>query len=147
MSRKKYARSLSGKGASLKGARWNLAGVNLIYTSANRSLAMAEVAVHFSLATLPNDYVMISIFIPDDISLKKLNKSNLPPDWNAFPHSTSTQLIGDRFVRKNNYCILQVPSVVTRGDYNLLINPHHPDFKRIKTEEIISFPFDDRIFE
>ncbi|MBA2407387.1 MAG: RES family NAD+ phosphorylase, partial [Chitinophagales bacterium] len=52
LSRQKFAGSLSGKGAAIKGARWNSAGVELIYTSANRSLAMAEIAVHFSLATL-----------------------------------------------------------------------------------------------
>jgi len=108
---------------------------------------MAELAVHFTLATLPDDYVMISIFIPDDISLKRINVSDLPADWNAFPHSVSTQRIGDDFVTENKYCILQVPSAVTQGDYNILINPNHPDFKRVKITEIVKFPFDKRIFK
>ena len=146
LSRKKFA-NLSGKGAALKGARWNSVGVELIYTAANRSLAMAEVAVHFTLATLPGDYMMISIFVPDDISLQKLNVSDLPKDWNKFPHPTSTQLIGDKFVADNKYCVLQIPSSVTRGDYNFLINPNNPDFTRIKIIDIVNFPFDDRIFK
>lgn len=147
LSRKKYAGRLSGKGASIKGGRWNSEGVELIYTALNRSLAMAEVAVHFTLATLPADYVMITVFIPDDLSVKKLHPSELPPDWNVFPHVGATQLIGDRFVRENKYGLLQVPSVVTQGDYNILINPHHPDFKKIKKIETVAFPFDERIFE
>ncbi|MFM7585785.1 MAG: RES domain-containing protein [Bacteroidota bacterium] len=41
----------------------------MIYTAQNRSLAMAEVAVHLTLATLTDDYMMLTIDIPDDIKL------------------------------------------------------------------------------
>jgi RES domain-containing protein len=147
LSRRKFATSLSGKGAAIKGARWNSVGVELIYTAANRSLAMAEVAVHFTLATLPDDYVMMTIFIPGDVSLLKLNISDLPIDWNMFPHPASTQSIGDKFVSDNKYCVLQIPSSVTFGDYNFLINPNHPDFSKIRIMEVVDFPFDKRIFK
>ena len=147
LSREKFARTLSGKGAAIKGARWNSIGVELIYTAANRSLAMAEVAVHFTLATLPVDYMMVTIFIPDDISLQKLTITDLPADWNTFPHPTTTQIIGDKFISDNKYCVLQIPSAVTRGDYNILINQNHSDFKRIKIVATEKFPFDKRIFK
>ena len=80
LSREKFANTLSGKGAAIKGARWNSAGVEIIYTASNRSLAMAEVAVHFTLATLPIDYMMTTIFIPDDIPLQRLQLKDLPKD-------------------------------------------------------------------
>lgn len=147
LSRKKYAEPLSGHGAALKGARWNSVGIELIYTAANRSLAMAEIAVHFTIATLPKDYVMMSIFIPDDISIQKLTIQDLPNDWNIFPHPGSTQSIGDKFVTSNKHCILQIPSSVTSGDFNYLINPKHQDFQRIKIVELVEFPFDNRIFK
>lgn len=147
LSREIYASTLSGKGAALKGARWNSIGVEVIYTASNRSLAMAEVAVHFSLATLPTDYMMVTINIPDDISLQKLNVSDLPKNWNTFPHPISTQAIGDKFITANKHCILQIPSSVTQGDYNLLINPGHPDFTRITIVKVEKFPFDKRIFK
>ena len=51
LTRQKFASRLSGKGAAIKGARWNSPGVEIVYTAVNRSLAMAEVAVHFTLAT------------------------------------------------------------------------------------------------
>lgn len=146
LSREKYAAPLSGKGAAMKGARWNSVGVKLIYTASNRSLAMAEVAVHLTLATIPNDYVMLTIYLPDDISTQKLTVNDLPNDWNVFPHRTSTQAVGDKFVSDNNHCVLQIPSAVTRGDYNLLINPHHSEFSKIKIIEIEKFPFNERIF-
>ena len=147
LSREKFAKTLSGKGAALKGARWNSAGIEMIYTAANRSLAMAEVAVHFTLATLPNDYVMMTLFISDDISLQKLTIADLPTDWNVFPHPSATQAVGDRFVFDNKYCVLQIPSAVTQGDYNLLINPTHSEFKKIQITFIEPFLFDKRIFK
>lgn len=147
LSRKKFASTLSGKGAALKGARWNSIGVEIIYLASNWSLAMAEVAVHFTLATLPSDYMMITIFIPDDISIQKLNISDLPTDWNIFPHPSTTQSIGDRFIAENKFCVLQIPSAVTQGDYNLLVNQNHPDFKQIKIIASDKFPFDKRIFK
>ena len=147
LSRERYASKLSGKGAAMKGARWNSIGVEMIYTASNRSLAMAEVAVHFTLATLPDDYMMITIFIPDNISLLKCNVSDLPSDWNTFPHPNSTQIIGDNFIAENKFCVLQIPSVVTQGDYNLLINPRHKEFDSIKIIAANKFPFDKRIFK
>lgn len=147
LSRERFSNILTGKGAAIKGARWNSIGVELIYCAANRSLAMAEVAVHLSLSTLPDDYVMMTLFIPDDVSIIKLSVVDLPKGWNNFPHPSATQAIGDKLVSANEYCILQIPSVVTKGDYNYLINPKHPDFARIKIIDISKFPFDKRIFK
>jgi RES domain-containing protein len=147
LSREKFSSVLSGIGAALKGARWNSIGIEMIYTAANRSLAMAEVAVHFSVSTIPDDYVMITIFIPDDISIKKMNVSDLPLNWNSFPHPSTTQAIGDKFIFENKYCVMQIPSSVTQGDYNILINPKHIDFKQIKIIEITKFAFDQRLFK
>ena len=147
LSREKFSSNLSGIGAAMKGARWNSVGIEMIYTASNRSLAMAEVAVHLSLATLPDDYMMMTIYIPDNISLTKLSISDLPLDWNKFPHPSTTQSIGDKFVSENLYCVLQIPSSVTEGDYNLLINPHHPEFKKISILETKKFVFDQRLFK
>ena len=145
--REKYATPLSGVGASLKGARWNSPGTELIYTAINRSLAMAEVAVHLTLATLPEDYLMVTIHVPEDISVEKISADDLPVDWKEFPHPSSSQRIGDQFVQKKEACILIVPSAVTQGDFNILINPKHPEFGKISIIKMEKFPFDHRIFK
>ena len=147
LAREKFANQLSGRGAAIKGGRWNSVGVEIIYTAANKSLAMAEVAVHLTLATLPDDYMLVTIFIPDEVSIQKIELSNLPHDWNTFPHPMSTQATGDNFALENKFCILQIPSVVTKGDYNFLLNPNHGDFNKIKILSIEKFPFDKRIFK
>jgi len=144
--REQFAQTLSGKGAAINGARWNSQGVEMIYTAINRSLAMAEVAVHFSIATMPKNYMMVTIDLPDDIEIKTLNAEHLPANWNQFPHPTSTQKIGNLFILKNTHCCLKVPSVVTQGDFNILINPQHKEFARVRIINIEQFPFDQRIF-
>ena len=143
--RERYAGNLSGMGAALRGARWNSVGVELLYTAANRSLAMAEVAVHLTLATLPPDFRMVTIEVPDDVAVLQLEISDLPTNWNVFPHVRTSQAIGDHFVREGKFCVLRIPSVVTKGDYNFLINPYHADFQRIRIVGIEAFIFDKRL--
>lgn len=147
LARKRHQLQLSGKGAAIQGGRWNSKGIEIIYTAKSRALAMAEVAVHLSLATLPTDFVMMEIEIPKHISPIKLNSHKLPSNWNAWPYSQKTQKFGDDFIRANTACILEVPSAVVAGDFNILINPSHPQFKSIKIIKMEDFPFDKRIFE
>ena len=129
------------------GNRWNSKGTEIIYTAESRALAMAEVAVHLTLATLPSDYVLIEIEIPDNIIIKEIILKELDEDWNNHPPNSNTQKIGDEFIDSIKECLLKVPSAVVQGDSNYLINPYHTDFKKIKIIEITDFPFDKRIFK
>jgi RES domain-containing protein len=146
LSRKKHPIALSGKGAAMFGARWNFKGTEIVYVAQNRALAMAEVAVHLSLATLPKDFVMLTIDIPDTISIELLDEKKLQKGWNVFPHSFATQVLGDDFIKRNETCLLKVPSAIVKGDFNFLINPYHEDFKLITIIDKTDFPFDKRIF-
>lgn len=147
LSKRKYSSQFSGKGAAKSGNRWNSKGTEIIYCGESRSLVMAEVVVHLSIATLPSDYVMIEIDIPEEIAIHSIDTSKLPLDWNIFPHNLETQLIGDDFINANKKCILKVPSSVVEGDFNYLINPFHPEFSKIKIIKISDFKFDRRFFE
>ena len=147
LARKKFAGELSGKGAALEGARWNSPGTEIIYTAANRSLCMAEVVVHLTLASLPADFMMATILIPDSLSMKIVKDKGLPANWNSFPYGIESQRFGDKFVNEMEFCLLKIPSAVTKGDFNILINPAHPEFKKIKIVHTEAFPFDRRIFK
>ena len=138
LTRERFAKGLSGKGSSMMGARWNSVGVELIYTAPNRALAMA---------TMPSDYHMLTIFVPDDIELSIVVVSDLLSGWNEFPYSSSSQSVGDKFAANNHSCLLKVPLAVVQGEHNILINPKHKDFSRIEIVETVKFPFDKRIFK
>ncbi len=146
LSRKKYKDELSGTGASLHGQRWNSKGIEVIYTAQTRALANSEVAVHLPLGILPADYFMVKIEIPDSIKIEELNKTDLPSNWDSIPFRPESQLVGDEFVNANEAAVLKVPSVVVKGENNYIINPKHPDFKKIKILDSEPFPFDPRLF-
>ena len=148
LTREKYCLDLSGKGAYLIGGRWNSKGVHVLYTAANRSLAMAEVAVHLNFAYLPDDYYMVEIFVPDNAPLLKISEYELPEYWNSIRFNQyKLKKNGDNFIKENKYLSMQVPSVVTKGDYNILLNPAHALFDKVKVINMEKFPFDHRMFE
>jgi RES domain-containing protein len=112
-------------------------GKAVIYTSESRALCVAEIAVHIPLGIIPDNYVLVTIEIPNEIS----------PDWRYFPYVQSTRLIGDKFLMQNRSLVLQVPSAVIPGDFNYLINPAHKDIGRIKILKTEPFLFDERLFD
>lgn len=146
LAKSKYARDLSGKGAGKAGGRWNSKGIDMIYTSESRSLCTVEIAVHTPLGLLPQDYVLITLEIPDDIPVKLISESLLPYQWIAFPHTRLTQEQGDNFILENKFLLLKVPSAVVKGDHNILINPHHADLSLVNIIKVEPFVFDTRLF-
>ena len=145
--REKYLKTtLTGRGASMsKGYRWNSLNTRLVYTSENRALAMLEVSVHLDLSEdLPADRYYVEIEIPGDITILEVKIEDLPGDWDAKPPTITTQIIGDDFVFQNEAAILKVPSSIVSQEFNYLINPNHPDAKRIKVINKIPMKFDNR---
>ncbi len=118
----------------------------MLYTSANRALCMAEIAVHVPLGLIPRGYLLMSINVPSSIKIKRLSESSLPKNWKDFQFTQSTQKIGDDFIKAGKFAILEVPSAVVEGDSNFLINPRHKDAKKIKLKESVPFSFDERLF-
>lgn len=146
LSKSKYAHDLSGRGAERSGARWNSKGVPMLYTGASRALCTAEIAVHTPLGNIPEDYMIVTLELPEDAALTEISMSQLPADWKSIPHTHSTQRMGDHFVVNGKHLVMKVPSVVVQGDYNFLLNPLHRDFNRIKILEVAPFSFDERLF-
>ena len=119
----------------------------LFFINLLNAFIIEQMAFHLTLATLPADFMMVSILIPDSLLVQEIPLSQLPTNWQSFPHPSSTQVFGDQFVAENKSCVLKIPSVVTPGDFNFLINPYHPDFAKIKIHQVEKFPFDQRIFK
>ena len=147
LTRKKYRDPLSGKGAAIRGARWNSAGTEVLYTSSSRALAMTEVLVHLDRNIIPKDFVMVQVEIPDNPIAATVPVDELPQNWNAFPYMEETQNLGDTFILKQENLILKVPSAIVAGDYNYLINTAHPLFKKIRIDSMSDFPIDLRLFK
>ena len=146
--REKYlTTTLRGIGASMaKGYRWNSLHTKLVYTSESRALATLEVSVHLDLSEdLPSDRFYVEVDIPDDITIMEVNIEDLPADWEAKPPALTTQIIVDDFVHENDAAVLKVPSSIVHQEFNYLINPNHPDSKKISVRDVIPMTFDARL--
>ncbi|HMR19037.1 MAG TPA: RES family NAD+ phosphorylase [Sphingobacterium sp.] len=131
--------------ASGRAARWNSNDMQMIYTASSRSLACLENVVHRNQLGLSALFRAMIIEIPDDIKIKTIDKSLLHDNWKDFGNMYLTQRIGDIWVSKIETAVLKVPSSIIDVEYNYLINPLHPDFKRIKLLKTEPFIFDERI--
>lgn len=146
-SQEKYCKDLSGHGAFLVGGRWTLAGTYALYTALNRALAYVEYYVHqFERNTWPKDLRMAVIEIPDEhADYVTLDLKKLPKTWTALPYNHQIQKIGSELFSQGKLGVF-VPSVVVKGERNLILNPLHPDFKKkIKIREIEEFNLDERL--
>jgi len=144
LSKGKYHRDLSGKGAEIHGGRWNSKGIALLYTSQSRALTFAEISMHIPLGIVPKDYFLITIEIPDTADILELTEADMPADWRSNPHSGSTQKIGDEFTTELKHLVLRVPSAVVPGDFNYLINPFHSMISEVTIADVEPFEFDSR---
>ena len=136
----------SGHGAELSGGRWNGKGVPAIYASESIALCTTEIAVHIPMGMLPLNYVLVYYEIPDE-SIETIDLQDLPDRWNSYPHSSSTQQIGDNFIRQNASLALKVPSAVVPQESNFLINPKHEEISKIKILDVAPYNFDVRLFK
>ncbi len=126
-----FARSaFSGEGARLYGGRWNPKGVRMVYTAANQSLAMLEMLVQDQ--PLRARYVMIEARIPGEVTIARVGVDDLPSDWRDIGARGTLQAIGAEWAGKRSAAVLAVPSTIIPTESNYLLNPLHPDFKRIK---------------
>ncbi len=135
-----------GEGARRAGGRRNSKGTRILYMSENRSLSVLEVLVHLT-DTPPDKFVLGAAEVPENISYESLHESDLPSDCQTLVvrRQDATRRLGDEWVKSLRSAVLLVSSVVT-GERNLLMNPEHPDFQRIRFLEPQPFTFDLRLF-
>jgi len=70
----------------------------------------------------------------------------LPEDWRRFvPYKSETQRIGTAWLERQSSAALQVPSAISAAEWNLLLNPAHEDFSKIKLAAPKVFTMDPRL--
>jgi RES domain-containing protein len=139
IAREKYVRDLSGEGARRYGGRWNRKGTPLLYTAESRSLAIVEYLVHVPVALAPDDVWIARITLPGGAPVEELKPGRLPAGWNLYPAPEALAELGTAWARANRRLVLKVPSAVVAGEYNLLVNPAHRLFAKVKVLEAEPF--------
>jgi RES domain-containing protein len=139
--------ALDGEGARLNGGRWSDEGRAVVYTSQSLSLAALEYLVHVDPLLAPSDLVAMEIELPDDPGVGAgVEPSQFPPgDWRAYPAPEWQAELGDLWLTDGTFLWLSVPSAIVPEERNVLVNPAHPDMRRVRVLSTRPFGFDRRL--
>lgn len=145
--RKYLADDLSGGGAAKHPGRWNDSGEPVVYAAPSISIAVLETAAHIDNAGLPLNRYLLELDVPDDVwdLREELDVASLPATWSAIPAGHASVRIGSARLASLRTPILLVPSVVVPEERAALINPLHPQSKRIAPRIVRLFEYD-RLF-
>ena len=139
------AGAATGEGARLYGGRWNSPGISVVYAATSLALAAVETFVNLDPNLLPNDLESIEGEIPDEPEIPRVDETTLPPKWYV-TRTEPLRKIGDRWTSQGKSVALLVPSAAIRGEWNILLNPGHPDYRKMKFKKPVPFEFDPRMF-
>jgi len=144
--RRSYAaEAATGEGARLYGGRWNSRGVRVVYASTSLALAAVETFVNVEPNLQPRDLVSIEGEIAEEMEIARLDLEPLPANWHE-TRDESLRRFGDGWVQGERTVALLVPSAAIRGEWNVLLNPAHPDFSKVRFGKPKPFAFDVRMF-
>jgi RES domain-containing protein len=138
-----FIKDLSGTGAALYGGRWNSKGVYVLYTAASPSLALLETVVHLT-KPAAGSFCMLCLELPErSVEVKKAPE--LPTNWNLNPPPDDLKKIGDLFISSCASLAVQLPSLIMAEENNILLNPAHTDFAKVKIVYVKPLPLDERL--
>jgi RES domain-containing protein len=138
---------LSGEGGLGASGRWHTEGRLVVYLADCPAGALLERIVQmtdmYEDAFLPDFYQLLKVAVPDELAIKPLN-AIAPTDWKERPEFT--RAIGDVWLTSRETALARVPSAIAPQTWNYLLNPEHPDAKKIVVAEVIRERFDNRLF-
>lgn len=138
------APGLDDRDSCLSGGRWNSEGVPVLYCSSSLPLAVLECWVHVPAerrrpGALP-DYVAVCVELPKDAAVEDMD--------GVGPHDgEKTRAAGDAWSRSGRSLALRVPSAVVGPARNVLLNPEHPDYARLRVVSVEPCLLDPRLAE
>jgi RES domain-containing protein len=135
-----------GTGARLVGGRWSDAGREVIYAADSFAGAILEIIAHaLRPRTLPGPHHAVRIDVPDDVPVEELAPDALA-GWDA-RGSPAARAFGSRWLSEARTAVLVVPALPARPvARSVLINPTHPDARRIVVSPPFDVPWDERLF-
>ncbi len=148
IAKKKYANSaFDGEGARRKGGRWTPKGFPAVYTAQTESLAALEQFVQLGDEGQRIRFVCFKVEIPDGLVIKEIDLASLPDNWRDTPAPDSLKAYGFEWLTKAQSVLLKVPSALISSECNFILNPLHPDFKKIKISAPEKFCYDPRMWK
>lgn len=130
-------------GSTIAPGRWNDPSHPIVYAAEHFSTALLEKLAHGSGALPPNQHY-VEITIPAGVSYEVFQPA-ANPGWDL-ANAAVSRAFGCAWQATKRSAILFAPSVIAPLDGNVLINPAHPDFARIRAGLDVPVYWDRRLF-
>ncbi len=101
--------------------------------------------MHLDEDVAPRSFVAIPADVPKDASITRIRVVDLVAGWRTAPPPQSLAEIGARWLEAKHTLMLAVPSAIITSELNYLLNPLHPQFRRIRIGRPEPFTFDPRL--
>ena len=137
--------ALDGEGARRYGGRWNSVGRAVVYAASTRALAALEYLVHVDVADVPADLVLLTLEVPDDAAIARVDAAALPADWRVASESVACRALGDAWVARGDALVLRVPSAAIPEEENVLLDPRAARFAETRVVAARPFAYDPRL--
>jgi RES domain-containing protein len=125
-------------------SRWNHLEAPMVYTATSRALAALEFFVNLEPNEAPADLLIAEAAVPDEF-VETIDLKLLPRNWRTLNNQRCRDL-GSGWAASLRSLALKVPSVAVDRDWDVLLNPKHPEFAKVKTGSAKPFRFDERMF-
>lgn len=138
---------VSGTASAKNPGRWNERDVPMLYTATTIALSCLETLVHLEGDRgLPLNRFLMKISIPSKIWSKRDRfDPSANPGWDALPEGLVARHWGSQWAAFASSAILEVPSVVVPEEACVLINPRHPDAKKLDYAIVRAWTYDLRL--
>lgn len=146
--------ALSGEGARRYGGRWNRKGTAVVYLSSSLSLAALEKFVHAQPAGKDIALHALAIELPRDTLERALRPDPLPAGWSNPEPQQQTMKWGSEWAGAGKSLAALVPTALLplacferTEEFNLILNPQHPDMKKVRIADRAAYSFDPRMWK
>lgn len=143
--RARHGPGLDGIGGLFADGRWHSQGERVVYLGGSAAIVVLERLAHTDPDLLPTDLQLGRFEFSEPVLETKVEElATLPAHWNH--DEDATRRIGGRWRKHgSSSCLLVVPSAILPEESNFVLNPEHPDAKRLRLATERRFAFDPRL--
>lgn len=110
-------------------------------------MACLETVAHPNAGGLPLHRYLVSMMIPPAVLATARTElpGSLAVGWDAAPAGRASIRFGSAWLASGACALLRVASVIVPDEYNVLINPSHPDSSAITAVKMRKWLYDPRL--
>lgn len=103
--------------------------------------------MHLDTEEEATDLVAVMAKIPASVQVAHVRLTQVPHGWRAYPSPQACVDLGTRWMTAATTAVLAVPSAIVPSELNYLLNPLHPNFRKIRVGRPEPFSLDPRLWK